>query len=36
VLAGAALFGGTPIAAIFWLTLGVAAAAPRLAGAGQA
>jgi hypothetical protein len=32
VLAGAALFGGSPIAAIFWLTLGVAAAAPRLAG----
>jgi hypothetical protein len=33
VLSGAALFGGTPIAAIFWLTLGVVAAAPRLAGA---
>jgi O-Antigen ligase len=32
VLAGAALFGGSPIAAIFWLTLGVAAAAPFLAG----
>ena len=30
-LAGAALFGGTPIAAIFWLTLGVAAAAGSLA-----
>jgi hypothetical protein len=29
-LAGAALFGGTPIAAIFWLVLGVVAAAPGL------
>jgi hypothetical protein len=28
-LAGAALFGGSPIAALFWLTLGVAAAVPR-------
>ena len=28
-LAGAALFGGTPIAGIFWLTLGVVAAAAR-------
>ena len=27
-LAGAALFGGAPLAAIFWLTLGVVAAAP--------
>lgn len=34
VLAGAALFGGTPIAAILWLTVGVVAAAPRLAAAG--
>jgi hypothetical protein len=33
VLAGAALFGGTPIAAIFWLTIGVVAAAPALAAA---
>ena len=30
-LAGAALFGGAPITALFWLTLGVAAAAPALA-----
>ena len=29
-LAGAALFGGIPLAAIFWLTLGVAALAPSL------
>ena len=29
-LAGAALFGGAPITAIFWLTLGVVAAAPTL------
>ena len=30
-LAGAALFGGIPLAAIFWLTIGVAALAPSLA-----
>jgi hypothetical protein len=30
-IAGAALFGGAPIAAMFWLILGVAAAAPALA-----
>ncbi len=30
VVAGAALFGGTPIAAIFWLTIGVVAAAAAL------
>ena len=30
-LAGAALFGGVPLAAIFWLTIGVAALAPSLA-----
>jgi hypothetical protein len=30
-LAGAALFGGSPIAAIFWLTLGVSAACAALA-----
>lgn len=29
VLAGAALFGGSPLAAIFWLTLGVVAAEPE-------
>jgi hypothetical protein len=29
-LAGAALFGGAPLTAMFWLTLGVAAAAPAL------
>lgn len=29
-LAGAALFGGIPLAAIFWITLGVAALAPSL------
>jgi hypothetical protein len=29
-LAGAALFGGTPLAAILWLTLGIAALAPSL------
>ena len=29
-LAGAALFGGSPLAALFWLTAGVAAAAPAL------
>jgi O-antigen ligase len=29
-LAGAALFGGSPIAALFWLVLGVAAACPSL------
>ncbi len=29
-LAGAALFGGSPLAALFWLTLGVVAAAPSL------
>lgn len=28
-LAGAALFGGSPLTAIFWLTLGVVAAAPE-------
>ena len=27
-IAGAALFGGSPLAALFWLTLGVAAARP--------
>jgi O-Antigen ligase len=31
VLAGAALFGGTPIAGIFWLTIGTVAAAAALA-----
>ena len=31
-LAGAALFGGVPLAAIFWLTIGVAAVAPSLVG----
>jgi len=36
VLAGAALFGGTPIATIFWLTLGTVAAAAHLGGAGAA
>ena len=30
-LAGAALFGGSPLAALFWLTLGVAAARPARA-----
>ena len=30
-LSGAALFGGVPLAAIFWLTIGVAAVAPALA-----
>lgn len=30
-LAGAALFGGSPLAALFWLVLGVVAAAPALA-----
>ena len=30
-LAGAALFGGIPFAAIFWLTLGIVAVAPALA-----
>jgi hypothetical protein len=30
-LAGAALFGGSPLAALFWLTIGVAAVAPALA-----
>ena len=30
-LAGAALFGGVPLAAIFWLTIGIAAVAPVLA-----
>ena len=30
-LAGAALFGGVPLAAIFWLTIGIAAVAPALA-----
>ena len=29
-LAGAALFGGSPLASLFWLTLGVVAAIPRL------
>jgi hypothetical protein len=29
-LAGAALFGGAPLTGMFWLTLGVAAAAPAL------
>ena len=28
-LAGAALFGGSPLTAIFWLTLGVVAAEPE-------
>ena len=28
-IAGAALFGGSPLAALFWLALGVAAARPR-------
>jgi len=36
VLAGAALFGGTPIAAIFWLTIGAVAAVARLLPAGAA
>lgn len=35
-LAGAALFGGSPLAALFWLTIGVAAAAPALAREGDA
>jgi hypothetical protein len=30
-LAGAALFGGIPLAAIFWITIGVTALAPSLA-----
>jgi hypothetical protein len=30
-LSGAALFGGTPLAAIFWITIGVTALAPSLA-----
>ena len=30
-LAGSALFGGTPLAALFWLTIGVALAGPALA-----
>jgi O-antigen ligase len=30
-LSGAALFGGIPLAAIFWITIGVAALAPSLA-----
>ena len=29
-LAGAALFGGSPLASLFWLTLGVVAATPLL------
>jgi hypothetical protein len=29
-IAGAALFGGSPLAALFWLVLGVTAAAPAL------
>ena len=29
-LAGAALFGGSPLASLFWLTLGVVAAIPLL------
>jgi len=29
-LAGAALFGGSPLASLFWLTLGVVAATPRI------
>jgi O-antigen ligase len=29
-LAGAALFGGSPLASLFWLTVGVVAAIPRL------
>lgn len=33
-LAGAALFGGAPLTATFWLILGAAATAPRLAFAG--
>jgi hypothetical protein len=28
-LAGAALFGGAPLTALFWLTLGVVAADPE-------
>ena len=35
-LAGAALFGGAPLTAMFWLTLGVAAAAPALVPASSA
>jgi hypothetical protein len=31
-LAGTALFGGTPLAALFWLAIGVAAAGPSLVG----
>jgi hypothetical protein len=34
-LAGAALFGGSPLTALFWLTLGVVAAAPLLALEGE-
>lgn len=34
-LAGAALFGGSPLTALFWLTVGVAAAAPLLAAEGE-
>ena len=30
-LSGAALFGGIPLAAIFWITIGVTAVAPSLA-----
>jgi O-Antigen ligase len=30
-IAGAALFGGSPLAALFWLTLGIVAASPALA-----
>jgi hypothetical protein len=29
-LAGAALFGGSPLAAVFWLTLGLVAVVPLL------
>ena len=35
-LAGAALFGGAPLTGMFWLTLGVAAAAPALVRASSA
>ena len=31
-LAGAALFGGSPVASIFWLTLGVVAVTPHVVG----
>ena len=35
-LAGAALFGGSPVASLFWLTLGVVAAIPHVVGEGRA